>query len=73
MSQDIDHQSKLRAYDLYDSGKIHSLEVGTAKASRSLYIQLTACVATPHNPTCELRGTSKPTRRGYAVRTHAVA
>ena len=48
MSQDINHQSKLRAYDLYDSGKIHSLEVGTAKASRSLYIQLTACVAAPH-------------------------
>ena len=24
MPQNIDHQSKLRAYDLYDSGKIHS-------------------------------------------------
>jgi probable adenosine monophosphate-protein transferase HI_0977 len=36
MTPNTDHQSKLRAYDLYDSGKIHALEVGTAKGLQDI-------------------------------------
>ncbi|MGF6148813.1 Probable adenosine monophosphate-protein transferase fic [Kingella potus] len=40
MPQDTDRQSKLRAYDLYDSGKIHRLEVGTAKGLQDIHRHL---------------------------------
>ena len=39
-TQEIDHLSKQKAYDLYDSGLIHQLEVGTTKGLQQIHLHL---------------------------------
>ncbi|MDY0222473.1 MAG: hypothetical protein RBR67_15175 [Desulfobacterium sp.] len=46
-TQDIDRLSKQKAYDLYDSGVIHTLEIGTTKGLQDIHRYLFNNFRTP--------------------------